>query len=101
MPRKHERLTFLVQIELHSASGKYEARISDISEGGCYVDTIVSVNIGDEIKFDLVHPNGGRIAFTGEATFHDPGVGFGVRFTNLSDEQNVFLKRVLKKWETV
>ncbi len=42
MPRKEERVPFLMEILLESASGKREARISDIGPEGCYIDSIVT-----------------------------------------------------------
>ncbi len=96
MPRKEERKEFVAEIILESASGRREARISDISAGGCYVDTIVGVRDGETVKFDLVHPRGERLPFTGEVAYRFEGVGFGVKFTDLTDEQKLFLERILK-----
>jgi hypothetical protein len=96
MPRVHERTGFLAEIVLESASGKRQARISDISVGGCYVDTITTVSVGDKVKFDLVHPNGGHLMFEGEVAYHFNGVGFGLGFTDLSEEQKQFLERIAK-----
>ena len=96
MPRTHERKNFVAQIVLESASGRREARVSDISIGGCYVDSILSVSVGEEVSFDLVHPNGGRLPFTAEVAYHFDGIGFGVRFTNLNEEQKLFLERIIR-----
>ncbi len=96
MPRDNERKDFVAQIKLNSASGKREVRVTDISAGGCYIDSIISVQVGEEVKFDLLHPNGGRLPFTAEVAYHFDGVGFGVRFTNLNEEQNLFLARIIR-----
>jgi len=96
MPRIHQRKDFIARINLESTSGKREVRVTDIGEGGCYVDSIISVNIGEEVSFDLMHPNGGRLPFTGEVAYHFAGVGFGVRFTNLNAEQKLFLERIIR-----
>lgn len=96
MPRVHERVDFLAQIELDSASGMREVRVTDISEGGCYIDSIVSVRVDDPLKFDIVHPNGGRLSFTGAVAYHFDGVGFGVRFTDITEEQRLFLSRIVR-----
>jgi hypothetical protein len=96
MPRQHERIDFRVQIELQSASGRYEAYLSDLSQTGCYVDSRVEVGDGQDVSFDLVHPNGGRLAFTGKIVHNTPGVGFGLNFTDVTDEQSLFLKRMIR-----
>ena len=96
MPRQHERIDFRVQAELNFASGKHEAYVSDISETGCYVDTRVAVSDGEQVQFDLIHPNGGRLPFNGEIAHHTDGVGFGIRFTDLNDDQARFLHLILR-----
>ncbi len=92
MPREHERFSLLSEIVLESASGKQQARVSDISAGGCFVDTITQVRVGERILFELVHPNGDRLQFAGEVAYHLSGVGFGLKFVDLSDEQKQFLE---------
>lgn len=81
---------------LKSASGNCEARISDISMGGCYIDSIASFRVYENVAFDLVHPNGRSLPFTGEISYVLEGFGFGVRFTDLSEEQTVFLERIVQ-----
>lgn len=68
--RQHDRKDFLAHIEFRSGAGIRNDRISDLSLGGCYIDSIVSVSVGDKIDFDLIHPNGGRLTFQGEVTHH-------------------------------
>jgi len=96
MPRVHERVNFIAQIELESASGKREVRVTDLSVGGCYIDSIMSVKVDEPLKFDLVHPKGGRLPFTGAVAYHFDGVGFGVRFTDINEEQKLFLSRIVR-----
>ncbi|MGH9945935.1 MAG: PilZ domain-containing protein [Pyrinomonadaceae bacterium] len=95
MPREEERKDFIAQIELESASGRREARVSDISLGGCYVDTIVSVAVGESVRFELIQPNGGRLTFAGLVVYHLSGMGFGVQFTDLNKEQKQFLEEMI------
>lgn len=96
MPREQERVPFLIEIVLESASGKREARISDISMGGCYIDSIASFHEGEPVAFDLIHPNGQSLPFTGEVAYVLEGFGFGVKFTDLTEEQSVFLERMVR-----
>ena len=96
MPRENERIEFRVDCVLESTSGKHDVRIRDIGTGGCYIDTIISVSVGEIVKFDLVHPKGGRLPFTGIVAYHFNGLGFGVRFTDLNKKQNLFLQRILR-----
>jgi Tfp pilus assembly protein PilZ len=85
MPRKHERLPILTEIVLSSASGNREARISDLSVGGCFVDTIVVARVGEEVSLKMTLPPDYIVETTGTIAYIFDGTGFGVSFTDLSE----------------
>jgi hypothetical protein len=89
---------YLLPLEVHweSISGKHEARISDISLGGCYMESLAQVVVGEEIHFEIQLPTGGRMPLRGEVIYHQPNLGFGVRFTNLSVMERNVLAHVIK-----
>jgi len=64
-----------------------QARITDLSEGGCFVDTIGESYIGEELTLRVKLPDGGWLELTGEVAHHQVPVGFGLRFLDLTDEQ--------------
>ena len=82
MPRQHERTTHFEEIILESASGRQPARISDISDGGCYIDTIVEVKVGDEVAFEVQKTDGTPQRRRGVVAYHFAGMGFGIRYTD-------------------
>jgi hypothetical protein len=84
MAREYSRFPQMIEIQLESASGLREARISDISLGGCFVDTIVSAQEGDVVKFD-VRLEDRTFSMVGEVAYVFPGNGFGVKFTDIPD----------------
>ena len=96
MPRKEDRFTFLKEVELEFASGKRSARISDISMGGCYIDTIAQVPIGEPLSINITTSDGESMQFTGIVAYLLEGMGFGMEFTDLSDQHRDFLSRVVK-----
>ena len=53
MPREEERVPYYTEIMLESAAGMRGARISDVSAGGCYVDTISPAIEGEPISFEF------------------------------------------------
>ena len=93
--RDHERYEFLGEIVLEFASGRREARISDISLSGCYVDSIGYVTEGETIALVITIPSDESLRFTGEVAYLLPGFGFGVRFTDLNEERTNFLNRII------
>lgn len=95
MPREHERYPHFIEIVLESASGKREARISDISVGGCFIDSIAGVFVTEPISFVVKTDDGRIIDFKGEVTYIFPGIGFGVRFSDLSEEAVDYLRHAI------
>jgi hypothetical protein len=77
-------------------SGNYTARITDLSDGGCYMDSLSEVNIGELLTLKLNLPSGEWLELTGEVAHHTPPVGFGVRFVNLSAEQLESLRNFIE-----
>lgn len=84
--RRHiRRVPLLVDVLCQGATGNYEARTSDLSVGGCFIDTISQVNVGETIKFKIRLPAGDWLDVQGTVVYEYPGVGFGVSFTQLLD----------------
>jgi Tfp pilus assembly protein PilZ len=67
-------------------SGNYSARVTDLSEGGCYVDTLGEAQVGEVLTLRLQLPNGDWLELTGQIAHQTPPLGFGVRFVNLTPE---------------
>ena len=76
-------------------SGNYQARVTDLSDGGCYVDTMGEAHIGEVLAFKLQLPDGEWLALRGEVAHQTPPLGFGLRFVTLSDEQREKLHSIL------
>ena len=95
MPRKHERVPLSLEAFSESSSGKREARISDLSMGGCYVDTIVTLPVGEEVIISIRMPTGEWMRLAGEVTHCFPGVGFGLRFNDRLEYDIGLLERTI------
>lgn len=67
--------------------GNRPARITDLSEGGCFVDTTGESYIGERLTFWVQKPDGTSLELTGEVAHQHIPVGFGLHFSNLTDEQ--------------
>jgi hypothetical protein len=90
--RQDDRKTYWSEVSLEFASGKHGVRISDLSLGGCYVDSIASVTEGEAITVTLSNKAGETMSLPGEVAYVMPGLGFGVRFQDLTQEQIDFLQ---------
>lgn len=81
--------------EWSGAGGSHTALLSNLSEGGCYLDTVGETRIGDIVGFRIALPDGDWLYLEGEVRHHTPGVGFGVMFVDLNDEQQALVKALL------
>jgi CheY-like chemotaxis protein len=95
MPRQQERLPISLEIVLESSSGKREARISDLSMGGCFIDTIVNIREGETVGFVLTLSTGQWLHLAGSVVYVLSGFGFGIRFIDISPEQQALLEQVI------
>lgn len=85
--RREERFEVCLDAVWDGKSGNYDARVTDLSEGGCYVDTLGDATVGEILSLKLQMPTGDWLELTGEVAHETPPLGFGIRFVHLSDEQ--------------
>src|SRR5688572_7506721 len=83
--REQRRVDVLIEVRWNGPTGSHEARASDISPTGCFVDTIVRANVGEEIHLNLRLPAGDWIEVQGVVTYGNANTGFGVKFIDLSE----------------
>src|SRR5687768_3431763 len=77
--RRHERVPILVDVVWGGGTRSSGARTIDISEGGCFIDTMGYAEVGETIAFKLLLPDGEGIQVQGEVVYVLPRTGFGVR----------------------
>jgi hypothetical protein len=80
----------------HGGEARHTARITDLSEGGCYLDTVGEVMTGEIVAFRVLLPDDDWLYLEGEVRHHRHGMGFGVRFVGLNEEQMEKLLLLLK-----
>lgn len=93
--RREERLEVCLDAVWDGKSGNYTARVTDLSESGCYVDTLGEAASGEIVHFKLQLPGGDWVDLAGEVAHRTPPLGFGMRFVNPSEEQIEKLRSVI------
>ncbi|MBX3242934.1 MAG: PilZ domain-containing protein [Acidobacteria bacterium] len=94
--RGEDRVTTVVEITLDSAAGSRPTRISDLSMGGCFIESITNYRPGEIISFDLKTISGEEIRFTGKVAYVLAGFGFGLKFNNLTSSHALFLRKTIE-----
>jgi hypothetical protein len=93
--RSKPRLSVHLDAVWHADEEKHSARITDLSENGCYLDTVGEVMVGEIVAFRVLFPDGDWLYLEGEVRHHRHGMGFGVQFVDLNEEQMENLSRLL------
>jgi len=76
--------------------GKHDARMSEISMDGCFIDTKVQGrSLGEIVEFKVHLPNGPWVSLEGELVVQDYPMGFGLRFRNLTEGDRSLLRQVV------
>jgi hypothetical protein len=93
--RRSERLPLRLEVRLSGLSGHHGARTSDISLGGCYIETIGSVTAGERVQIEFQLPTGAWVSLQGEVVYCHPNLGFGVRFLDVGEQELAALRGIL------
>jgi hypothetical protein len=96
MPRKTKRISYLNEVVVDGLCGRRSVRISDISYGGCYIDTISTFIAGEPVTVTVKGPEGQSETFEGEVAYVLEGDGFGVRFNELCSPKREFLRTLIE-----
>jgi len=95
---RREKRRFEVSLDAawDGSRGSYNARVSDLSETGCYVDSINETLNGELVTFKINLPDGDWLELNGEVVHSFMTVGFGLRFVDLNSEQLAKLNALLE-----
>jgi len=92
--RKRPRLSVSLDAMWDSSTDAHKALITDLSEGGCYLDSVGEVRRGEIVGFRVLLPDDDWLYLEGEVRHHS-AEGFGVQFVELNEEQTTKLQWLL------
>lgn len=97
--RSSNRKRLLLEARWESMSGIHEARVDDVSLGGCFVNSVARVEPNEEISLEIKLPSGAWLPLRGNVASYHPGVGFGLSFTSLSEGKLALLKQLMSSMQ--
>jgi hypothetical protein len=95
MIRQQRRTTVSLDIRFEWAGMTRAARICDISIGGCFINSLAPIAIGEVISFRLDHTDGQFLELTGEIVYIYTNLGYGVRFIDLDNAKIAMIENVI------
>lgn len=93
--RRKPRLDVTLNAMWDSSTEAHSAKITNLSETGCYLDSVGEVRRGEIVGFRVLLPDDDWLYLEGEVRHHGLN-GFGVQFVDLNDEQTEKLKWLLR-----
>lgn len=85
--RRNQRQKVLLEAKWASLSKRHEARVDDVSLSGCFVNTYGPVTIGEPVELSVRRRSGEWLRLRGYVATYQNGVGFGMAFTDLTEEK--------------
>ena len=92
--RRHGRQPLVMEASWDGSGIKSRARTVDISATGCFIDTLAEVEVGETLNLKLTL-HGQYISVQAVVKYRMPSLGFGVRFTKISDSDRLRLDTLL------
>jgi hypothetical protein len=94
--RRHGRQPLVMEASWEGSGIKSRARTVDISATGCFIDTLAEVEVGERLNLKFTLHDGQPISVQAVVMYRMPSLGFGVRFTKISDSDRLRLDALLK-----
>ena len=94
--RSSPRLSVTLEAVWDSESDNHPALITDLSLGGCYLNTVGEARAGEPVGFRVLMPDGDWLYVEGEVRHHTAGRGFGVQFVDLDPNQHEKIEWLLR-----
>ena len=93
--RTDNRVSVNLSARWDGLSGQHDARIEDIGLGGCFVNAVTRVEIGEVVPLEIRLPSGEWLQIRGEVISYQEAVGFGLRFPFLTDDEEAALRELI------
>lgn len=93
--RSDERVPTNLQAKWSGVTGDHDGRIEDLSLGGCFVNTNGRVDQGEIVVLAIEIRPGRWLELRGEVASHQIGVGFGLLFSFLTQDEEEALRDFL------
>jgi PilZ domain len=94
--REKPRLNVSLDAMWDSSTEAHSARVTNLSEGGCFLDSVGEVRSGEIVGFRILMPDDDWLYLEGEVRHLSAGMGFGVKFLDLNEEQTEKLHWLLR-----
>jgi hypothetical protein len=94
--RENPRIPLRLEVRWHECETSDVT--TDVSLGGCYVESLNLVVVGEVLTLGLRLPYSETLPVRCEVRYHQPTIGFGLKFLQLSAFQRAALEGLVTYW---
>ena len=96
--RRHAaRVALIRDIEYAGEGSRTRRRLTDLGPNGVYIDTTGPLPMGSELDLKFTLPDDSIVTARGVVRYHQPGVGMGIEFVEISEEDRDRVKRWVER----
>ena len=95
--RLHDRSRRIVDVYFDGTDATGVSSTKDISLGGLYMNTQAHLPEGAVLLLRIPLSDGQQVVVNAEVIYSNPGLGIGVRFQGLTENDRVLMERELPK----
>lgn len=92
---KAENVFVSLEVVWHGSAGKFDARVGEISMEGCFIGSMGQEVLGETIHLNVRLPSCIWVTLLGKVTYQEYPIGFEVKFTNLTQQNERLLMEVV------
>ena len=93
--RAHQRVPTSLTVLWEGLLINNRALMTDVSPGGCYINSAGRVSLDEHVRVDTILRSQVHLDLEGSVAHREWPLGFGLRFTNLSDEKVALISQVV------
>lgn len=94
--RVHQRFDVSFDVRLKLDAEIRQARISNISLGGCYIETELNVKLRSVLEIEMLLMSGYWLPLSGTVMYYNPQGGIGLRFEFRSETEQNLIERLIE-----
>jgi hypothetical protein len=96
--RKYLRIPLRLEVQWNGSEDPTPDVTTDVSVGGCYVESLNRVSVGQVLNLNLRLPFSETLPVRCEVRYYQPTIGFGLQFLGLSNFQRAALEGLIAFW---
>lgn len=94
--RSHTRVPTMLTVLWDGVLIDNYALMTDLSRGGCYINSVARVSVAERIRVDTLLTSQTHLQLEGQVAHHQWPLGFGLRFSNVTEEEVALISRFVK-----